>query len=316
MTEHREIVGKRWWYLSAALLALALTSLVFMGEKVAREDSLASAGGLRIVSVAPSVTEMLFALGLGDSIVGATDHCDYPAQARQIERVGGLGSPNVEKLLALSPDLVIATNFEHKHVPKLLQQAGIKVLQLKIRNIQEMFDALEKIGSATGQARQAEKVLAKMRTALRAAEKLRADIPANQRRRVFVEISNDPIITAGAGSFVDELITRAGGVNVAGGLSQAYPIINPEMVIEWNPDVIIICYMSQGGQGAGALARRIGWGDIAAVREGRIICDISNDLLLRPGPRLIEGVEVLARRLYKDQARPVAPSPAGERQTR
>ncbi|RKY24055.1 MAG: cobalamin-binding protein, partial [Planctomycetota bacterium] len=195
-------------------------------------------------------------------------------------------------------------------------QAGIKVLQLKIGNIQEMFDALEKIGSATGQSQQAEKVLAMMRTALRAAEKLREDIPANQRRRVFVEISNDPIITAGAGSFVDELITRAGGVNVAGGLSQAYPIINPEMVIEWNPDVIIICYMSQGGQGAGALARRIGWGDITAVRQGRIIRDISNDLLLRPGPRLIEGVEVLARRLYKDQARPVAPSPAGERQTR
>jgi len=269
MTGHRGIAGKRWWYLSAALLTLALTGLVFMGEKVAREDSPASAGKLRIVSVAPSVTEMLFALGLGDSIVGATDYCDYPARARQIERVGGLGSPNVEKLLALSPDLVIATDFEHKYVPKLLQQAGIK--------------------SAPAQDR---------------------------RRRVFVEISNDPIITAGAGSFVDELITRAGGVNVAGGLSQAYPIINPEMVIEWNPDVIIICYMSQGGQGAGALARRIGWGDIAAVRQGRIIRDISNDLLLRPGPRLIEGVEVLARRLYKDQARPVAPSPAGERQTR
>ena len=275
-----------------------MVSLLFIDKKSIQKDQNSPPGKLQIVSLAPSVTEMLFVLGLGDSIVAATDHCDYPPEAKQIERVGGLGSPNIERLLALSPDLVIATDFEHNNVPEMLRKAGIEVLELEIGNIQEMFDAFEKIGSATGKTKRSEEIIATMRKDLKTVAKQHEKIPQDQRKRVFVEIWDDPITTVGRGSFIHELITLAGGINVAGDLSQSYLHINPEMVIEWNPDVILVCSMNRTEQTATELAGRIGWGEITAVRQRQIICDIPNDLMLRPGPRLIEGVKILAKKLY------------------
>ena len=125
-------------------------------------------GKLRIVSLAPSVTEILFALALGDSLVGATDHCDYPPEAKSIERVGGFGTPNVEKLLALSPDLVIAAGFEREEVADVLRRSGIRVLDVRIRNFEELFDAIRQIGEAVDRFQQAEGIVARMRAELEA----------------------------------------------------------------------------------------------------------------------------------------------------
>jgi iron complex transport system substrate-binding protein len=254
---------------------------------------------LRIVSLAPSATEILFALGLQDSIVGVTDRCDYPPEAKNIERVGGLGAPNIEKLLAIRPDLVIATGLEPGNASWALRQSGIRLLELKVRNFQEMFGAFREIGRAVGKPERASQVVAAMEADLEAVTKQYNEIPLEQRPRVFVEIWHHPITTAGGASFLDEVVTRAGGTNVAHDLRQPYPRVNPEQVIQWNPDVILLCYMDAQAVKVNFLADRIGWSGIAAVRSGRIIADISPDLLLRPGPRLIQGVKALAERLYE-----------------
>ena len=178
-------------------------------------------GKLRIVSLAPSVTEILFALALGDSLVGATDHCDYPPEALSIERVGGFGTPNVEKLLALSPDLVIAAGLEREEVTEVLRRSGIRVLDVRIRNFEELFNAIRQIGEAVDRVRQAEGVVARMRAELEAVTAQNGTAP-RQRPRVFVEIGDHPLMTAGGTSFLDDLIVRAGGVNVAHEISQAY----------------------------------------------------------------------------------------------
>ena len=123
-----------------------------------------------------------------------------------------------------------------------------------------------------------------------------------KRPRVFLELADNPIMTVGGTSFVDELIRRAGGVNVAHELPQAYPKVNPEKVIEWDPEVILVCYMSRSGRAAEALANRIGWATITAVRSKQVFANVPNDLLLRPGPRLVEGVEALADLLYPPAA--------------
>jgi iron complex transport system substrate-binding protein len=252
---------------------------------------------LRIVSLSPSVTEMLFAVGAGDAIVGVTDHSDYPPEARQIECIGGFGTPSMEKLLALAPDLVIGTGVERAGVTDVLSRAGTRVLWVKTGNFAELFDALVEIGRQVGRRRQAEEIVAAMEAKLEAiAERFRS-IPLEKRPRVFVEIWSDPITTAGNGSFVDEIITRAGGVNVAHQIDSAYPTVNPEKVVEWNPDVILLGYMNQEPSKE-VLAGRIGWAGVAAVRSGSVIRDVSSDLLLRPGPRLVEGVDILNRRLY------------------
>ena len=294
-----------------ALIALLVVPLVAVAGLIVmtwRHGPVASkqTGKLRIVSLAPSVTEMVFALGAGGELVGATEYCDYPPEAKGIERVGGLGTPNMEKLLSLLPDVVIATQFQRSDDAQALRQAGVQVLELKINNFEEMFQATQQIGRAIGRSQRAEQVVAALRADLEAAGPPSGDRPRESRPKVFVEIWNHPLRTEGRESFLTDMIWRAGGVNVAGDLSDAYPLISPEKVIEWDPDVIILSYMGRQSEHAAEVAGRIGWSEISAVKTGRIITDIPADFLLRPGPRLIEGVKILSRRLHQtgDPKRP------------
>ena len=293
---------KKYWFTSAIAVVIVVLAAIAFQYNRQRPGNNTSATQMRIVSLAPSLTEILFVLDLADRVVGVTDRCDYPAQVKNIECVGGFAKPNIEKLLALHPDLVVATDFKNNDVAELLSKSGIKVLDLRIRNFQEMFEAFQKIGQATARQQRAEKIVDAMQDELKAIAESFKKIQPSQRPKVFVEIWYDPITTTGQASFIDEVITRAGGVNVAGNISQAHPRVSPEKVIAWNPDVILLCYMSQEKPPASQLAARIGWTDISAVREGRIINDIPTDLILRPGPRLIEGVKLLAQHFYGTEA--------------
>ena len=241
-----------------------------------------------------------FQTGAGESLIGATDHCDYPPEAMSIERVGGFGAPNVEKVLALRPDLAIAAGLEREEVADMLRRSGIRVLNVQIRNFEELFNATRQIGEAVGKSQQAESLVARMRAELETVAAKNGTAP-RQRPRVFVEIGDHPLMTAGGGSFLDDLIARAGGVNVAREISQAYISINPEKVIAWNPDIIVVARMGQPGDAAARLAHRIGWADIKAVKNRGVIDDINPDLLFRPGPRLIDGVKALAVRLHSPE---------------
>lgn len=288
----------RWYVIGAAIAALLAAILLLCGRWAPDND--ASRGDLRIVSLSPNMTEMLFALNLQGSIVGVSNSCDYPPEAKNIESVGGFGVPSIEKLLALKPDLVITADFERADDAKILRKSGIEVLELKINSFQEMFGAMREIGRVTKKLRQAEEIITAMQKELEDVTRQYSGIVHEQLPRVFVEVWYDPITTTGATSFIDEVITRAGGINVAGEINQTYPHINPEKVIEWNPDVIIICYMVQKGLNpASQISSRIGWAEISAVKNGRIIDDIPGDSILRPGPRLIEGVKILAQHLHK-----------------
>jgi len=254
-------------------------------------------GKLRIISLAPNVTEILFALDLGDQIVGVTDQCNYPPAAKEIERVSGFGTPNVEKLLALGPDMVIACGLEKPELADVLRQAGIRVVTVEIKRFAELFDAIGQIGEATGRLPKARELVAHMQAELGAVAARVGRIDDARRPRVFIEIEQGPLMTAGAGSFLDELVTRAGGRNVAREISSAYPRIDPEKVIAWDPDVILVAHGDRPGEAAERLAQRIGWSNLTAVRQRRVIDDVDADLLFRPGPRLVDGVKALAARL-------------------
>jgi len=291
------VLKKHWWKIALTAAIFVLPSVILQCRSQTPHNN-ASEGKLRIISLAPNLTEILFALDLQDCIVGVTNCCDYPSETKDIEYVGGFGKPNIEKVLTLHPDLIIATDFEDDSVAELLSKSGIRLLHLRIHNFQELFEALREIGQATGTLQRAEKMVETMQMALEKIAERFKKVKPWQRPKVFVEIWHDPITTVGQASFINEVITRAGGVNVAGNIKQAYPHVNPEKVIEWNPDVIVLCYMQRDGYSASQLANRIGWDGISAIREGRIIEDIQPDLISRPGPRLIEGVKILAQRLY------------------
>jgi iron complex transport system substrate-binding protein len=200
-------------------------------------------------------------------------------------------------LLALKPDLVIAAGFERKEFGEALRQSGIRVIDVRIRNFDELFAAIRQIGDAVDKRSPAENLVATMQAELNAVSKGIDALPRRQRPKVFVEIAEQPLITAGGDSFLDELIARAGGINVAHEISQEYVNVSTEKVIEWNPDVIVIARMGRREDAALQVSQRVGWTDISAVKEARIIDDIPPDLLFRPSPRLIEGVKALAVRL-------------------
>ena len=261
---------------------------------------------LRVVSLAPSVTEMLFTLGVEDCIVGVTARCDYPPEASNIDRVGGFGKPNIEKLLALSPDLVITTGLQRSDAAAALRHSGIQILRVNTSDFSEIFGAFREIGREVGKPRQGEQVVAAMQAELKTIAERHRAIPHSRRPRVFVELWHDPITTVGRRSHIDDVIARAGGVNVARELDSAYPTINPEKVIDWNPDVILLGHTDRR-KSRMSFAERIGWNDIAAVRSGKIVEDIPSEVLLRPGPRLIDGVKMLSQRLHGAETKETVP---------
>lgn len=280
---------------SRMLLLVLLSLAAFAGVILLKGRKQPRAVG-GIVSLAPSITEILFELGAGDQITGATDYCDYPAEAKAIPRVGSLGSPNIELLLAMQPRLVLAANFEHKNHPEILRASGIEVIELRIETIEDVFAAVDRLGQITGAGGRATEMNRKLQACLDEAKSLYEGTPLERRPTVYIEIASKPIMTVGRRSFVHDIIELAGGVNVAGGLDALYPVVNPETVVQWNPQVMLVGSMTQ--QSSEDLGRRIGWGGIDALRNGRVINDLSPDLYLRPGPRLATGVLELARRLY------------------
>ncbi len=257
-----------------------------------------SAEGFKIISLAPNITEMLFLLGAGDLIVARTDYCDYPAEAKKIESIGSLGIANIEKVLSLYPDLLITPNTPDKEVRNLLTGVGIELLVIQSSNVHGMLEHLVSIGKAVGKPDLAADIVARMQAELDTIAGRYAKIDKAKLPRVFIEISNDPLITVGGPSYMNDVVRCAGGVNVANEISEPYPCINPEKVIEWNPDVIIPCYMGDKSNVVRQMTRRIGWGDITAIKTGRIIDDFPNDLIMRGGPRLIDGIELLSQHLH------------------
>jgi len=205
--------------------------------------------------------------------------------------------------------LIIATGIENAQIPQIIQKANLNLIDLEINSFEQLFDAIHTIAGAAGKAQRGQELVADLCSELSSIENLYADTPAEKLPRVYFELWNDPVTTAGGNSFINELISRAGGVNVAGQLAKSYIYINPEKIVEWDPEVIILCYMDGSNQTGNRLSSRIGWSNVAAVKQKRIIADIPADLLLRPGPRLVKGLRYLAQRLHNNQHRDLTKPP-------
>jgi len=253
----------------------------------------------RIVSLAPSNTEIAFALGLGDQIVGVTDFCDYPPQALEIEKIGGV-EPNLEQIVALDPDLVLAIGGEPDPlIIGQLQELGLAVLVLKPDDLDALYHDIELVGQATGVQQRAEELVAEMQERVAAVTAVTADV--TERPLVFYELDGtDPTKpwTAGSGSWHDEFIHMVGGTNLAGTQESAWVQLNAEEIVAQDP-VIIILGDAAWGTTPESVAERPGWDVISAVRDGRVY-PIDDNLISRPGPRVVEGIEELARLIHPE----------------
>ncbi|MDD5072984.1 MAG: cobalamin-binding protein [Candidatus Omnitrophica bacterium] len=259
----------------------------------------AAAGQVRIISIAPATTEIACALGLEDDLVAVSTYCDYPPEVKSKEKIGSFSEPNIEKILILKPDIILATGLEQAQAVGKLKTLGLRVMVSDPKNFRELYDSILAIGKACGKDTEAVSLMNKMKKTVSAVSAKVAPVEPDKRPKVYFEIWHDPIMTAGKGSFIDEMITVAGGVNITYDAPRPFSQFSPELIVKRDPDVIILGYMVKGEGAAESLSKRFGWDKITAVRKGRVYDDIEPDILFRPGPRLADAVVRLNERFYK-----------------
>lgn len=249
----------------------------------------------RIISIAPSNTEILFALGLDDRVVAVDQYSNYPATASRKPQLGSYVKPDLEQIVAASPDLVLATAVHAKTVVPALEDRGITVFVVDAKNLDEVFNRIRRVGRITGQDVQAATLVGALRDR---ADAVATGVAGARRPRVFFELSPQ-LHTAGPGSFVDDLIGRAGGQNIAGDAATQWPQISQEALVQKDPEVVLLAYDATGVTPETALVRP-GWGRLSAVQQRRVRA-IDPDLTTRPGPRVVDGLEAIARALHPDR---------------
>ena len=247
----------------------------------------------KIASGAPSITEIIYALGKQDNLIGVTEYCNYPEEAAQKEKIGGYTGPNVEKLIELGTDLFI-TDYLTDDVKKTLNDAGVKVVIITAKDYNAVYEKIALIGDMLDSKKASDELIASMKntetTVLEAIKGLES-------KKVFHEVWHDPLTTSGPGSFVDEIIKMCGGENIAGDADSAYPQYSEEMLIERNPQVYITA--DDGYKTVDDIKARPGYSDIDAIKNDKIYF-LDGDVISRPGPRIAEALETIAKAMYPE----------------
>jgi iron complex transport system substrate-binding protein len=286
--------------------ATLLIGLSLHGHSLAETRSVADQTGrqvmvpgnpIRVASLAPSVTEIVFALGQGWRLKGATLFSDYPPESRDLPRIGSYARPDLEKIVALKPDLCLAVKDGNpKPVIDRLLSMGIPVYAMDPRSLKSVMESVLRVGELLGAEGKAQALVRDMHARI---ERVRTRTATAKRRpRVFFQLGNAPIISAGTNTFVHELINVAGGLNLARGPA-AYPKFSLERVLTLSPEIILVSSMPGDAETEHALGQWRQWPAIPAVRDNKIFT-VDADLFNRPTPRLVDGLEHLARLIHPD----------------
>jgi cobalamin transport system substrate-binding protein len=264
----------------------------------------------RIVSLAPNLTETVFALGLGDLLVGDTDYCNYPAEALKKAHVGGPVNPSLEEVMALHPDLVLATRAINRLATvDALEHLGVAVYVTDPRTVEQVLSSTERLGRVLGAGEQAAAVIATLHARL---EQLSERLSGSEPRSVFFITWVDPLVSVGRNTFLADALRLAGARSVVA-TPQDWPNINLEQVVHQQPEYLIFSSddPEQVRRQVTELRDRPGWQGLEALRQNRII--ILSEAFSRPAPRLIDTIEQLARALHPDRfasEHPVTPASA------
>lgn len=272
-----------------------LTTYPITVKDDAGRDVTIAAEPKRVVSYAPSNTELMFALGKGSLLVGRTDYDDYPAEAAKVESIGGILKPDYEKIVSLKPDLILMTSGSVEVRDRLQTEFKIPVFVLDPQDFAGVYAGIKTLGVVVNAQPAAEQIVADMQQAVK---NVQADVAkAATKPTVFYEVWHDPLMTAGRKTFIDEVITLAGGVNAAADV-EGWPEYSLEKLQATNPDFILTSVDQ-----VPVVKNRQGWAGFKAVQEGRVIGVADQNLLVRPGPRLVQGLKWLAGQIHPELAK-------------
>ena len=262
---------------------------------------------VRIVSTAPSNTEILFAIGAGPQVVGVTTYCNYPPEAGKCDKVGGFSpkSISIERIVGLRPDLVVTTGRLQQSLSEELRKLQMPTLSFDAKNLEDVIGNIRSIGQACGQSEEADALALKLNQRLLRVQERFAALPADDRPRVLLLLSEDMLMTAGPKTFAGQMLELAGGRNLFADVEQQFPRVSEEEIIKRNPSAVVLWAMGNGAPPKEQLGKRPGWNQIDAFRNQRILA-IDDDLLSRAGPRLFDGLEKMADLLH-------APSDQGKK---
>ena len=299
-----------FYYLLLAIIPILPTShptspesttptVITITDQLGRTVTLNNNHPQKIISLAPSNTELLFALGLGDRVVAVTDYCNYPPEATTKPSIGDYNTPNIEEIIAMEPDLVLATEV-HETTIAQLESHGIPVIGLFPKSMDEILTAITLVGEITGQENEAASLVDDMQKRIEAIMDKTSQLSEAEKPRVFYIFWHDPIWTAAAGTFEDALIEIAGGINIAHDLN-GYVDISLETVIMANPEVII----AGVGMGTGDdsslqfVQTESRLQDVDARLNDRIY-STNMDIVGRPGPRIVDALEEFFRLIHPE----------------
>jgi len=227
------------------------------------------------------MTEILFALGAGAQVVGITTFCDYPESTKYVTKVGDFSRPSIERIVGLKPDLVIVNLPEQRYIKASLEKLKINIFISSPKALNDIYQEITDISKFLKKEREADSLINYMQTNIK-------PINPARKKRIYLELSPRPLITIGHESFLNELVEIAGGENIFCDLDQLYPVVAQEEVIKRNPEIILLLHPE-------GFKDRTGWQKISAIRNNKVIKDLNQDYLLRPGPRLVEGFEELRK---------------------
>lgn len=246
----------------------------------------------RVVSLAPNLTENIFAVGAGDRLVGVTTFCNYPEQAKEIAKIGDTMTPNMESIIALKPDVVfVSTASQIEAFMKTLEGNGIAVYVTNPTTLDGVLDNLQKLGDILGTTEKAGQLVPGLK---RRITDIWSKIESEKRVRVFVQISREPLFTVGKQSFLTTILEKAGAESVTKDVESAYPKLSKETASALNPEVIILSESDDNKEPNDAFKNS------PAVKNGRIY-KVNADLLSRPGPRLVDALEQIAKDLHPEK---------------
>ncbi len=281
---------------SVTAMVLAIICALAVVSSCARRTATTGSVPQRIVSLSPSTTETLFAVGAGSRLVGRSRFCDYPPEVARLPSVGGYVDPSLETILALAPDLVVgARGPTGPGLVQKLASLGIATFFPAVESMAEIDALIEQLGEKVGASERARSVVAELRAHRK---RITQSVAGEPPTRLLLVFGVAPIVVAGPDSFPNEMIALANGDNVVK-TGSGYPTIGLERLMALNPDLVVNASMAgiPGEHGDGIEKDDPGWRELTAVREGRIVA-IHDEAVLRPGPRIAEGLATLARVLH------------------